>query len=207
MKSTFYLFATVAILPVCAQVTAPPSTVSVPSAPVTAPTGPNPLSQPGALVNPAVPTATPPQSVGRTFQIPFVGGPPAPAPVINPATEINPGIPPVVVPGTSSLGPTNVNARSPFGTVPGPVGPNIAVPFTNTPPPPFFSPGPEVVVELPPGAVVGTSRTPAPNAVGTPLTPGPDRPFPNTVGGFGNPPAGQRGTADSRPPAVVRPQR
>lgn len=236
MKALLLSFGTVLALPTAlsAQVTAPAGTVTAPSAPVAAPgTAPNTASRPGALLNPAAPTAVAPQAVGRTFQTPFFGGLPAPVTVQSaPGTTPTLVAPPVVAPGTVTIGgPTNAGLAGPFSTNLGgfagsdAVGLNFPVPFTN-PAPPIFNPAAEpVTVDLPPGAVVGTSRTPlpntvgtplqattptVPNTVGTPLTPGINRPFPNTPGAVGNPPINERGTATgtgARPPAVVRPQR
>jgi hypothetical protein len=217
MKALYCLAGSMLVASLSAQVTAPPGTVTAPNSPVTAPPGiPNPNAQPGGLINPAVPTAVPPQTAGRTFQTPFLGGPPAPSSTIQTGPNGLPvlGIPPVVAPGTISInGPTNIGLTGRFGTnIAGfagtdVVGRNLVVPFTNALPPIINPAGAPVVIDLPPGSVVGTTQPPGRNPVGTPLIPGFSRPFPNPPGTVaGNPPARQQGTSGARPPSVVRPQ-
>lgn len=179
-------------------VSAPPATVTAPS------TFPNPASTPGSLINPAAPTAVPPQTAGRTFQTPVTSGAPSPNRVFQrmPVT----GFPPATNGVFPFTRPTNFGRAVPFTTNPGLIGGDAAgagfpAAFTNGIPaavnPALVNP--PVAVDLPPGTVLGTTRpapvTP-PNAVGTP------RPS----GAVGNAPAAQQGTG-ARPPAVVRPQR
>jgi hypothetical protein len=197
-----------------AQVQVPGGAATVPGAPATTPAAvpgfPTPTTP---TINPAVPRATPPSAVGRTFQTPpGLSGLPAERRFGDPA---NPpfvlGVPPVVASGAPL---TNAGLASPFSTnvggfvgteglEAGPSGtiPNIAPPIANPAGNPVTVGGNPVAVDLPPGTVVRPA--PTPGVVGGTLPPASER-FQNRFG-TGAASGAERGTATS--PNVVRPQR